>query len=141
MGCFGRLCQLRRGLLAGGLALCNRALNACYRRGQAHWLLEVRTITPPPVGLIIVVQMTNGMLGSVTLLMSKWRATFVMVDVSYISRPSAEAVPREALNLYQLQRLPRGCRLPAAPHIKKPVHMDVLMSALEELLPRAPRIS
>ena len=30
---------------------------------------------------------------------------------------------------------------PAAPHITKPVHMDVLMTALEELLPRAPRIS
>src|SRR5678815_3900180 len=28
---------------------------------------------------------------------------------------------------------------PAAPHITKPVHMDVLMSALEELLPRTPR--
>jgi len=30
---------------------------------------------------------------------------------------------------------------PAAPHIVKPVHMDVLMSALEELLPSKPRIS
>jgi DNA-binding response OmpR family regulator len=30
---------------------------------------------------------------------------------------------------------------PAAPHIVKPVHMDVLMSALEELLPRVPRVS
>ena len=30
---------------------------------------------------------------------------------------------------------------PAAPHITKPVHMDVLMTALEELLPSTPRIS
>ena len=30
---------------------------------------------------------------------------------------------------------------PAAPHIAKPVHMDTLMSALEELLPSTPRIS
>jgi DNA-binding response OmpR family regulator len=29
----------------------------------------------------------------------------------------------------------------AAPHITKPVHMDVLMTALEELLPSSPRIS
>jgi CheY-like chemotaxis protein len=29
----------------------------------------------------------------------------------------------------------------AAPHITKPVHMDVLMSALEELLPSTPRNS
>ena len=30
---------------------------------------------------------------------------------------------------------------PAAPHINKPVPMDTLMSALEELLPSTPRIS
>ena len=30
---------------------------------------------------------------------------------------------------------------PDAPHIVKPVSMDVLMSALEELLPRTPRVS
>ena len=30
---------------------------------------------------------------------------------------------------------------PAAPHIAKPVHMDALMTALEELLPTLPRVS
>jgi DNA-binding response OmpR family regulator len=30
---------------------------------------------------------------------------------------------------------------PAAPHITKPAHMDVLMTALEELLPGVPRVS
>src|SRR6476619_7026199 len=29
----------------------------------------------------------------------------------------------------------------AAPHIAKPVHMDTLMSAMEELLPTLPRVS